>query len=137
MSNAPNQDVIDKLKEYYDDVAAGIHNLVPEGPDADHVRKLVTYDNVIRTAIEVCIDKSIPFEKATPVEFAMRAASYAISALPVEDQDQAVAFLVQNFAEAHQTRTAKGFVITTEWGDMGENRIGNYPTGKEKPRGGI
>lgn len=95
--------------------------------DLDMQMKIQTGQNVMRVCLEALVDRMVPFPPEVAAELSIRLASYAISILPLEDQDIAVASLVRNFALVHQTRTAKGIRINCDWKMNDGDVQPNYP----------
>jgi hypothetical protein len=89
--------------------------------------------NTLRTCLEATFEAAIGacgggHSERLHVELAIRLASYAISALPLESQDQALMTVIRTLPAAHSDRLAKGIVIQTEWDTHGV-RHPNLPKG--------
>lgn len=84
-------------------------------PIDDDMAKAQFAQNVIRVAMEATYEEMMPFGHHAVLQMAVRSASYALSIAPLEDQDHLVSLFMQNFAEAHQLRTAQGTVIKSAW----------------------
>jgi hypothetical protein len=87
-----------------------------------------TAQNVLRTALEATFSKLVPYPERLPLELAVRLASYSISVLPVEVQEQATAAFLAAFPSAHRRRLAEGIRIDSEWMTEGRARP-NFPKG--------
>ena len=112
-----DNELAEVLEEYFDRVRDEVVRPSVDPCVPDVLVNLATTDNVLRPALEVSLSKATPFNLAYPVEVATRAASYAISVLPLEDQDAAVASFLKHFAQAHMLRTAKGITLSSEWAE--------------------
>lgn len=83
--------------------------------------------NVLRTCMEAVFQKMIPYDERVCAEMAVRLASYAISAAPMEDHEALVALVVQGLPSAHAQRMAKGIRISTEWQMANGSTQPNFP----------
>jgi len=83
-------------------------------PDQD-TRNINVAQNVMRDCLSALYDAMIPYGHVVAVQMSQRAASYALSVVPIEDQDAVVAAHLDGFADLHQHRTASGIRINTEW----------------------
>lgn len=71
--------------------------------------------NVMRTMLEVCLN-SVPYHTPDlPIGLAFLVASYALSALPADQQEEAVWFFVSSFPNMHGNRMRQGIKLETEW----------------------
>ncbi|MBB4859676.1 hypothetical protein HNO88_003005 [Novosphingobium chloroacetimidivorans] len=91
------------------------------------MRAVNVAQNVLRDAVTVVMNEMIPYTHTTVLELAFRLASYALSAAPLEDQDEIVAAFVSNFADVHLQRTSQGQVITSEWRMHDGREMPNFP----------
>lgn len=95
----------------------------PEAAFRDpEVRNVQVTQNVMRLCLEAVFQRLHPFTVATPVELAVRLASYAISALPIEEQELALDNVVGTLPEAHAQRIRQGIALETTWVVDGEER---------------
>ena len=79
------------------------------------VRNVQVAQNTLRTCLEAVLDECAPHTQLTCGELAIRLASYALSAAPLEDQDQLMAWVIDRLPAAHLNRLAKGVIIKTGW----------------------
>lgn len=100
----------------------------PEFRDPD-IRFVQAAQNTLRTCLEATLQTATPYGDRTCIELAIRLASYAISALPLERQDEALQAVTRSLPEAHSSRLAKGIIIQTEWETHGV-RHPNVPGGR-------
>jgi hypothetical protein len=89
-------------------------------------RNIQAAQNALRTCLEGILERLVPYSGNIPLELAIRLASYAISALPIEDQEQAVRTFIALFPQAHAGRIRQGIGISTEWVTDGRVRA-NVP----------
>jgi hypothetical protein len=94
----------------------------------DEERNLIVAQNTLRTALEACFERMLPYSAATPVDLGVRLASYCLSALPVEAQDRAIDALCQVLRDAHPQRLAQGIRLSTTWDTPGQGERDNFPT---------
>lgn len=85
-----------------------------ELPDVE-LRNINVAQNVMRDVVSAVLDEMMPYSHKTPVEMARRLASYALSSVPLEDQEIVVAELLRTFADFHMNRTASGAIIEAHW----------------------
>lgn len=78
-------------------------------------RDIQIAQNVLRTCLEAVLVKVLPYDHTTLAELAIRMASYAVSAAPIDDQETLMAVVVQTLPEAHRRRVAQGVMISTTW----------------------
>ena len=100
----------------------------PEFRDPE-IRFVQAAQNTLRTCLEATLEAAIPYSRLTCVELAVRLASYAISALPLEEQAQAIQAVVGTLPTAHRQRIARGVSIQAEWQTDGV-RHPNMPKGR-------
>jgi hypothetical protein len=93
----------------------------------EEIRNIQYAQNVLRTCLEAILFKMLPYSERVLIELALRTASYALSAAPMEDQDQLVSALVRVFADAHQRRMALGIRIDSEWQMKDGREVPNFP----------
>lgn len=82
-------------------------------------RNLQVAQNVLRTCLEAVLSGMTPYGQLMLVEIAVRMASYAISAGPMEDQDAMLADVLQRLPPEHSHRVAQGMIIQTTWEQHG------------------
>lgn len=103
------------------------------GPDPDYNYRMLRINaaqNALRTCLESALNRMLPYDGELLVELAIRLASYAISAAPMEDQDYHVAQFMGTFADAHLRRIAEGKVIQSEWQMKDGRSQPNFPREK-------
>lgn len=100
----------------------------PEFGNAE-VRYIQAAQNALRTCIEATLKQAGPYTDLTCIELAIRLASYAVSALPVERQHAALDMVIATLPAAHKARLEKGVVIKTEWMTDGVAHA-NIPAGR-------
>lgn len=93
------------------------------------VRYVQAAQNTLRTCLEATLKAGQPYSDVICIELAIRLASYAISALPLEHQDGALQTVISSLPSAHSSRLAKGVIIQTEWETHGL-RQPNVPGGR-------
>lgn len=93
----------------------------------DELANINVAQNVIRDCLTALFGEMTPFEHVSAIEMARRMASYALSTVPIEDQDEVVAAHLAGFADFHMMRTAQGAIITTEWQMHDGRRQTNFP----------
>lgn len=71
--------------------------------------------NVLRICIAVCFNETPAMSEELPVQIALRAASYALSALPPALQEQSAHFVAHNLPSVHQQRREKRIGIESQW----------------------
>ena len=98
---------------------------------SEQFRNLQYAQNTLRTCMEATLTQMVPYTHETSVELAIRLASYALSIVPQEDQDLVMAQFMKSFVFAHETRVAKGIVISTEWQMEDGRSQPNYPEGRK------
>lgn len=100
----------------------------PEFQDPE-IRFVQVAQNTLRTCLEATLQAAMPYSETTPIQLAIRLASYAISALPLEQQDAALRTVIDSLPNAHSVRLARGIIIQTEWETHG-HRHPNVPGGR-------
>lgn len=100
----------------------------PEFQDPD-VRFAQAAQNTLRTCLEATFDEAGGFSGGLCVELAIRLASYAISALPLEEQHNALELVLRSLPSAHKARLSKGVVIRVDWMKNGQVSP-NLPEGR-------
>lgn len=85
--------------------------------------------NTLRTCLEATLQQGMPYSEMTCIELAVRLASYAVSALPLESQDAALKMVIDTLPSAHSQRLAAGIIISTEWEANGLTQP-NVPGGR-------
>lgn len=83
--------------------------------DEDFAVALNVSQNVLREAMEVVITQSLPQQHRYFIELAVRLACYAITALPADDQEQAMLLVRDGLFNKLADMQASGVVIKTEW----------------------
>ena len=83
--------------------------------------------NVLRDCLTAVLDMMGAYGHVTAISLAKRVASYALSTVPMEDQDEVVSAFLAGFADFHMMRTAQGAIITTEWQMHDGRRQTNFP----------
>lgn len=108
--------LIAAAQAYYDEVAAATKDarskLTLKDPDESNV---VVAQNVVRTALEACYERMIPFGSHACMTMALRTASYALSAAPLDEQAHLVSTFMHSFPTAHVDRLKRGVIIRTGW----------------------
>lgn len=90
-------------------------------------RNLIVAQNTLRTCMEACLERMLPYSAATPLDLAVRLASYALSALPAESQVDAVDQLHEVLKIAHPQRLQQGIRLSTTWDMPGQGERDNFP----------
>lgn len=112
---------------------AAVEPMLAHRPEAEfahpEIRFIQAAQNTLRTCLEATLQEAGEYSPITCVELAIRLASYAISALPLEHQDEALNAVTANLPSAHSARLAKGVIIQTEWITNGL-RHANVPGGR-------
>lgn len=93
------------------------------------VRNVQAAQNTLRTCIEAVLKDSAPYSDLTCGELAIRLASYCISAVPLERQDELLSHVIAVLPAAHSKRLAQGIIIQSEWETNGV-RHENVPGGR-------
>lgn len=93
------------------------------------VRFVQAAQNTLRTCLEATLQEAGHYTDRTCIELAIRLASYAVSAIPLERQDEALHAVIQSLPAAHSARLAKGVIIQSEWETNGL-RHPNVPGGR-------
>ena len=91
------------------------------------IRNMQAAQNVLRSCMEATLEKLAPFSMLTPVEMAIRLASYALSAAEMERQDEAMAAFMSTFLLAHEKRMHNGIRINTVWRAEDGRERPNFP----------
>lgn len=100
----------------------------PQFQDPD-IRYVQAAQNTLRTCIEATLEEAGEFTPGLCVELAIRLASYAISAIPLEDQHSALEMVRASLPGAHRARLAAGIAIRIDW--MSDGRVEpNLPQGR-------
>lgn len=71
--------------------------------------------NTLRTCMEAVLQSMGRYTPEALVGLAIRLASYALSAAPIEDQDFLLARVLQHLGPEHMRRVDQGISIKTEW----------------------
>lgn len=123
--NYQRKALVKAVQRQFDQVQKQLaRRMIGMSPD---VQKINVAQNTLRTCLEAALNKLVPYEANICVELAIRLASYAISAAPIEDQDVLVAQFMEAFAEAHLLRISEGKRISSEW-QMNDGRVQpNFP----------
>ncbi len=113
----------EKLRETY-------ANAPPNEPVAPP--NVIVAQNVLRIAMEVVIDESTPFDLSFCGELAIRLATYAISAAPIEDQARLVESVQKSLPAALERYVREGFALRTDWVHPGSDQPSpNVPDKKD------
>ena len=94
------------------------------------IRNIQVAQNVLRTCMEATLSEMLPYSDVTPMELAIRLASYAISVLPIDRQADALQAVIATLPAAHKKRVAGGIIIKTEWGTSPDAAEPNAPKGR-------
>lgn len=134
--------LIFQVQKEFDRVAADLQSrldkLVADGNmlySNPEVRNVQIAQNTLRTCMEATLQKMMPYTHLTAVELAIRMASYALSTVPMEDQEIVVAQFMQSFVSAHEMRMARNVRIDTQWRMEDGRDQPNFPD-DGTPRGG-
>ncbi|MED5545747.1 MAG: hypothetical protein VYD90_10900 [Pseudomonadota bacterium] len=95
-------------------------------PDQE-MRNINVAQNVLRDVLTAILDEMTPYTHVTSVELSRRLASYALSSVPIEDQDAVVAKHIAGFADFHMLRTSGGTIINSVWRMDDGREQPNYP----------
>lgn len=93
------------------------------------VRFVQSAQNTLRTCMEATLQEAMPYSDMLCIELAIRLASYAVSALPLERQHEALDRVLRSLPAAHASRLSKGIVIKTDWVTDGVAHS-NMPAGR-------
>jgi hypothetical protein len=92
---------------------------IPMPPDVDEdLARVVIAENVIRRAIEACVDAAAGFGFQFCEELATRLASYAISIAPDKQHERMVNRVRKALPACHAARMRQGVRIDAEWADV-------------------
>jgi len=91
--------------------------------------KINVAQNVIRDCLAAILEEMIPYPPETAVELSRRAASYALSVLPIEDLEVGVADHLDGFADFHLERTLRGMIIGAGWTRRDGTFVSYFPDG--------
>lgn len=133
MGEAKNRDLVRAVKRDIARIRREIEprlagRLEPEFADPE-IRFIQAAQNTLRTRLEATLQEAGQFSTVTPVELAIRLASYAISVLPLEEQDHALAMVTATLPLAHSKRLANGVIIQADWQTNGLRHT-NVPGGR-------
>lgn len=92
------------------------------------VRNVQAAQNALRTCLEAIYERMLPYGFTTPIELAIRLASYALSVLPAEHQNEALETFIRSFPTAHRRRIREGTRLEAGWITEGRERS-NFPKG--------
>lgn len=76
---------------------------------------VIVAQNTLRTCMEAALIRMLPYDQTALAELAIRLASYAISAAPIDDQAGLVGAVCTTLPSAHARRVAQGVMICTTW----------------------
>lgn len=128
--NPVQQTLVDAVQAEFDRVLADIGPQLDQRPEPQFAqpdyRNIQAAQNALRTCIEALLVKMIPYGETVPIELAIRLASYALSALPIEAQEPAVVAFAEIFPTAHSRRISQGIRLSTTWQTDGRERA-NFP----------
>ena len=93
----------------------------------DEERNLIVAQNMLRTCLEATLEQMLPYSALTPVDLAIRLASYCLSALPIESQEESLAAFLKILPEAHWPRIQGGIRLATTWDTPGLGERDNFP----------
>lgn len=79
------------------------------------IPQAIIAQNVMRDLMTAVFMETAPFGQIFCEEMALRLASYAISAAPIEDQSLMVDRVTKRLPGVHTERLRQGFVIETQW----------------------
>lgn len=122
----------------YEHLQGRLDKLVADGNllyDNPEVRNIQVAQNTLRTCMEATLQKMMPYTHLTAIELAIRLASYALSTVPLEDQDAVKAQFMESFIDAHDMRMARNVRIDTQWRMEDGRDVPNFPD-DGTPRGG-
>ena len=98
--------------------------LAPLGKDLGNLN---VAQNVMRDCLTAVLEEMAPYGHQSAIDIARRLASYALSTVPMEDQDEVVSAFLAGFADFHMMRTAQGAVIRSEWMMPDGDSVPNFP----------
>lgn len=98
-----------RTREKTDPLAAKV------GANHPDQKSAIAAQNVLRDCMTVIMNECAPFTDALPIDVAVRMASYAISVLPIEQQETALNSVLILLPEAHARRMRQGIHIDTDW----------------------
>jgi hypothetical protein len=107
------------LRKYRDDMTPAVqaaavrHNLSPLA--AIEALKINVAQNTMRTCAEVVLEQCLPCSQSVFLELAVRMACYFVSALPLEEQEQAMLLVQKGLLPKLADMQAAGHVIHTDW----------------------
>ncbi len=78
-------------------------------------QELIAAQNVLRDCISVVLNECMPIDDSFCAELAVRLASYAISVIPLQRQDQACRAVSEALHDAHFSRIRAGVSIPATW----------------------
>lgn len=140
--NKATQPLIHQVQREFDrvqaDLQARLDKLVADGNtlyDNPEIRNIQIAQNTLRTCMEATLQKMMPYTHITAIELAIRLASYALSTVPMEDQDMVKAQFMESFIPAHDMRMARNVRIDTQWRMEDGRDVPNFPD-DGSPRGG-
>lgn len=127
----PQRDLIKAVKAEYQ---RNTQELAPRFAAHPHprmadpqVQAAVIAQNTLRTCLEATLQAVGPYTPELLADLALRLASYAISAAPIEDHDLLVSHVVRNLADAHMARVDQGVVIRADWEMVDGRQVPNVP----------
>lgn len=136
------QPLVYQVQREFDRVAADLQErldkLVADGNGLyanPEVRNVQIAQNTLRTCMEATLQKMMPYTHLTAIELAIRLASYALSTVPMEDQDMVKAQFMESFIPAHDMRMARNVRIDIQWRMEDGRDVPNFPD-DGTPRGG-
>ncbi|MGR9441646.1 hypothetical protein [Rhizobium leguminosarum] len=81
-------------------------------PDID---KIIAAQNTLRKCMEVVFEECMPYDEIFCGEMAVRLATYAISAVPIERHGLVLNAVIEGLPAALARRVREGIAIRTEW----------------------
>lgn len=136
----PQRDLVKAVKAEYRRVQADLGPRLSSHPHPamrdPEQQALNVAQNTLRTCLEATLQSMGRYSPEACISLAIRLASYALSAAPVEDQDFLLAHVLQHLGPEHMRRVDQGISIKTEWQmQNGSIRPNNGPaTGGEDGR---
>jgi hypothetical protein len=85
---------------------------VKSHPDID---KIIAAQNTLRKCMEVVFEECMPYDEIFCGEMAVRLATYAISAVPIERHGLVLNAVIEGLPAALARRVRDGIAIRTEW----------------------
>ena len=134
MSQDPSPEqapLVEAVRAEFDRTAAIVFPKLADRPEPEfrnrEIANMQVAQNVLRTCMEAVLQKLIPYSHTTCGDLAIRLASYAMSAAPMEDQEMILAMVLDALPAAHRKRMASGIRISTSWQMRTGDEQPNFP----------